>query len=245
MSSTEVLIDLIISAVYTIVIALTPYIICKFVRKNIDNKFAKKFTIIFSIVSFLIFLVVGFITKSKVTVNPAILWNFVGYLIIVPKKEKNTTPADFSNEPFFKIEKPTSVINEKLDTQTDTEMKCNVQEKATVSQKKSQKSKKDFKYKKSTVILSITTVIFIFSTVVLSGFLFFEHSENIKNSEQISDFKATIKENENSKEILRDRINTLEQELDEAYEKIRIYEGRPSLDEIQEKLKNDEDVEWN
>ena len=245
MSTPNTFADLLISAVYTIVIALTPYIICKFARKNIDNKFAKKFTIIFSIASFLIFLVVGFITKSKVTVNPAILWNFVGYLIIVPKKEKNTTPADFSNEPFFKIEKPTSVINEKLDTQTNTEMKCNVQEKATVSQKKSKKSKMDFKYKKSTVILSITTVIFIFSTVVLSGFLFFEHSENNKNLEQISDLKTTIKENENSKEILRDRINTLERELDEANEKIRVYEGRPSLDEIQEKLKNDEDVEWN
>lgn len=111
MSPTEILTNFIISAVYTMVIALTPYIICKFARKNISSKFAKKFTIIFSIVSFLVFCIVGFITNSKVTVNPAILWNVVGYLIIAPKKEKNTTPADFSNEPFFKIEKPTKETN--------------------------------------------------------------------------------------------------------------------------------------
>lgn len=419
MSTPNTFADLLISAVYTIVIALTPYIICKFARKNISSKFAKKFTIIFSIVSFLVFCIVGFITNSKVTVNPAILWNVVGYLIIAPKKEKNTTPADFSNEPFFRIEKPTKETNNvnsnkqnvKLDEFTianlllNTFKKSNLnilfsnefsicdsvlfcrflfihtlkrdmldkkinineldkliakglsniygikfdkccsyfekrsefynrifakaddnisiaieelkiliehdivtdefvefnenspimltdfdksisikleikqlsdliiqiskeyihrlkheesgtneyaeinkqsitnhtaEEKTTVSKNESKKSKMDSKYKKSTVLLSIATVIFMLSTVVLSGILFFSYSENNKTLEQLNDLETTIKETENSKEILRDRINALEQELDEAYEKIRIYEGRPSSDEIQEKLKNDE-----
>lgn len=172
MSSAEFLTNIIVSAIYTMLIALTPYIICKFVRKNISTKFAKKFTIIFSIVSFLIFLVIGFITNSKVTVYPAIVWNVLGYLIISPLKGKNTTPADFSNEPLSEIEKPTSLTNEKSDTNNDTKIENTLEEKSIASQNKSKNSNK-----KSNVITIATISILSIALISVSAFSIYQYNE--------------------------------------------------------------------
>lgn len=78
------------------------------------------------------------------------------------------------------------------------------------------------------------------STVILSTSLITVNSKYEELNAKINSLETTIEQKENSNGILRERIDTLEQQLNIANEKIRIYEGRPSDDEVKEKLENGE-----
>ncbi len=101
-------------------------------------------------------------------------------------------------------------------------------------------AKKKPKFKTAAIVLSITTAVFMISTVILSTSLITVNSKYEELNAKINSLETTIEQKENSNGILRERIDTLEQQLNIANEKIRIYEGRPSDDEVKEKLENGE-----
>ena len=101
MDAQQYLNNFLISALITFLIILIPYIITRIVtRGRIEYKTAKIITITYSVISFLIFLVIGFLIDSEsVSVFPVIIWNTVGYFIIKPKKtlEQNHQNTNFEN----------------------------------------------------------------------------------------------------------------------------------------------------
>lgn len=81
------LLDLLISFAITLIVTLVPYLITVLItRKKIKSKTAKGLTITFSVLSFIIFCVLYFLSgEGVVSILPIVIWNTVGYFIIKPK----------------------------------------------------------------------------------------------------------------------------------------------------------------
>lgn len=81
------LLDLLISFAITLIVTLVPYLITVLItRKKIKSKTAKGLTITFSVLSFIIFCVLNFLSgEGVVSILPIVIWNTVGYFIIKPK----------------------------------------------------------------------------------------------------------------------------------------------------------------
>lgn len=89
MNAQNYLLNILISIIITLAVVLIPYIAIRLItHRHIQEKTAKIITIIYSVISFFIFLIIGFLTESEaVSIFPVILWNTVGYFIIKPKSK--------------------------------------------------------------------------------------------------------------------------------------------------------------
>lgn len=107
------LLDLLISFAITLIVTLVPYLITVLItRKKIKSKTAKGLTITFSVLSFIIFCVLYFLSgEGVVSILPIVIWNTVGYFIIKPKSGISNSEKIEPNE--LKAENPES---EKLNT---------------------------------------------------------------------------------------------------------------------------------
>lgn len=94
------LLDLLISFAITLIVTLVPYLITILItRKRIKDKTAKGLTITFSVLSFIIFCVLYFLSgEGVVSILPIVIWNTVGYFIIKPKSEISDSEEIKPNE---------------------------------------------------------------------------------------------------------------------------------------------------
>lgn len=90
MDAPNFLINILISILITLAVVLIPYIVIRLItHRKIQDKTAKVITLVYSIISFLIFLIIGILTDGEaVSIFPVILWNAVGYMIIRPKNKE-------------------------------------------------------------------------------------------------------------------------------------------------------------
>lgn len=104
---------MLISILITLAVVLIPYILIRIITKRrIKEKIAKIITIIYSVISFLIFLVIGFLINSEpVSVFPVIIWNTVGYFIIKPK---NTIEHKHQNTNFENLQTAESLNKQNI-----------------------------------------------------------------------------------------------------------------------------------
>lgn len=224
------LLDLLISFAITLIVTLVPYLITVLItRKNIKSKTAKGLTIAFSVLSFVIFCVLYFLSgEGGVSILPIVIWNTAGYFIIKPKSEISDSEKIEPNE---LKEENTELGNANAITSTVHESDKN----AIIKE-----AKKKPKFKTAAIILSITTAVFMIATVALSIGLVDINSKMDELNSKVNDLETTIEQKENANNLLRDQIDNLDRKLGESYEKIRIYEGRPSANEIAESVRNGE-----
>lgn len=198
MDTQNFLFNILISIIITLAVVLIPYTVIRLItHRQIQDKTAKIITVVYSIISFLIFLVIGILTDSEsISVFPAILWNAVGYMIIRPNNKLSDKKTATDNAP---------IIEQKL--------------KKKNSQKDDLKKKRSVK--KTVIVLSLTTVVFLVSTIALSIGLISINLNNNNLSTQISELEKSVEEKNN--EISRlDRqalnqqgtINSIQNELD-------------------------------
>lgn len=177
------LLDLLISFAITLIVTLVPYLITVLItRKNIKSKTAKGLTIAFSVLSFVIFCVMYFLSgEGGVSILPIVIWNTAGYFIIKPKSKISDSEKIEPNE--FK-EENTELGNANAITSTVHESDKN----AIIKE-----AKKKPKFKTAAIILSITTAVFMISTVILSTSLItvnskYEELQKEYNQLENSDF---------------------------------------------------------
>ena len=87
MDTQNYFINALISIIITLAVVLIPYIVIRLItHRKIHDKTAKIITVVYSIISFLIFLIIGILSESQaVSILPVIFWNALGYVIIRPK----------------------------------------------------------------------------------------------------------------------------------------------------------------
>ena len=194
--------DFLLSIIYTLAVTLLPYIITFFItkKKQLTLKTTKILTIIFSIISFAVFCVIGFLSgQSGISVVPVVIWNGIGYLIIRKNiKQSNNTedtePAATCNEETDINSNETAALpGEKISTGKSNKIKVKIK-KTVECNEKPKKSKKRL----STIILSVTTILFIASTIGLTVELINQQSNNQKFTSQIETLKSTIKQKDDT-----------------------------------------------
>lgn len=205
--------DFLLSLVYTLVVTLLPYVITFLItrKKKITIKTTDILTVIFSIVSFVIFCIIGFLSgQSGISVAPVVIWNIIGYLII------RTNTKIRSEKEQIESEKTDIISNAEKDiNSTNThivKVKIKKSEKAEKESKEIHKSKN--KSKIAIIVLSVLTAIFATSTIILTICLANTTTEineaNSKISELNKQNEELIKE---KKELQDDSIERLEQRL--------------------------------
>lgn len=179
--------DFLLSIIYTLAVTLLPYIITFFItkKKQLTLKTTKILTIIFSIISFAVFCVIGFLSgQNGISVVPVVIWNGIGYLIIRKNiKQSNNTE---NTEPAATCNEETDIENYKETSNTHiVKVKIKSTNKLDTKTKDTKESKN--KSKTSIIILSVLTAIFATSTIILSIVLFQQHNSlpNNNSSQEI------------------------------------------------------------
>lgn len=221
--------DFLLSIIYTLAVTLLPYIITFFItkKKQLTLKTTKILTIIFSIISFAVFCVIGFLSgQSGISVVPVVIWNGVGYLIIRKNIKQSNNTED--TEPAATCNEETDIENYKETSNTHiVKVKIKSTNKLDTKTKNTKKSKN--KSKTAIIILSVLTAIFAASTIILTICLINTTTEineaNSKISELNKQNEELIKE---KKELQHDYIEDLEQQLF----------GEPTTSRLEELRKN-------
>lgn len=175
MDAPNFLINILISILITLAVVLIPYIVIRLItHRKIHDKTAKIITVVYSIISFLIFLIIGILSESQaVSILPVIFWNALGYVIIRPK-----------NTPSIKTE-----ITESEKTKDKIDVFINPYDEVSVQKIDTQKRNpvKRHSVSKSIIVLSITTAIFCLSTIGLTIGMFYQTDKlNAINTELVS-----------------------------------------------------------
>lgn len=222
--------DFLLSVVYTVVVVLLPYIITRLITKrNITIKKTKILTTIFSIITFIIFAVIGFLSgQNGVSVLPVVIWNTIGYFIIKPNAlptEAKSKPIETSVDENIKIkEEITETANlPAAEINTEKSNKIKVTIKTPINHKEEEPKKP--KRKLSTIILSITTAIFATSTIVLSVFLANATTEINTANSKIIDLEIAVKQKEGENRHLREENKYLNDDNDRLAERNRDLES--------------------
>lgn len=198
MDAPNFLINILISILITLAVVLIPYIVIRLItHRKIQDKTAKVITLVYSIISFLIFLIIGILTDGEaVSIFPVILWNAVGYMIIRPNNKLSDEKTATDNAP---------IIEQKLKKENS--------QKHDLIKKRSAK--------KTVIVLSLTTVVFLVSTIALSIGLISINSDNNNLSTQISELEKSVEEKNNEISRLNTQalnqqgtINSIQNELD-------------------------------
>lgn len=211
----EILLSIFSSIIYTLAVTLLPYVITFFItkKKHLTKKTTKILTIIFSIISFAVFCVIGFLSgQNGISVAPVVIWNIIGYLIIrtnikqdaestnkdtdistIGNKENASNKQENINDETIAL--PSEIINTKKNNMIKVKAKKTVKHKEKLQKRKS-----------STIILSITTAIFVTSTIVLSVCLANATAKIDDANSKINDLEIIVKQKETIHNDLRRQI---------------------------------------
>lgn len=179
--------DFLLSIIYTLAVTLLPYIITFFItkKKQLTLKTTKILTIIFSIISFAVFCVIGFLSgQNGISVVPVVIWNGIGYLIIRKNIKQSNNTED--TESAATCNEETDIENYKETSNTHiVKVKIKSTNKLDTKTKDTKESKN--KSKTAIIILSVLTAIFATSTIILSIVLFQQHNSlpNNNSSQEI------------------------------------------------------------
>mgnify|MGYP002508705705 CR=1 FL=1 len=174
--------DFLLSIIYTLAVTLLPYIITFFItkKKQLTLKTTKILTIIFSIISFAVFCVIGFLSgQNGISVVPVVIWNGIGYLIIKKNIKQSNNTED--TESAATCNEKTDIENYKETSNTHiVKVKIKSTNKLDTKTKDTKESKN--KSKTAIIILSVLTAIFATSTIILSIVLFQQHNSLPNNN---------------------------------------------------------------
>lgn len=194
MNAQNYLLNILISIIITLAVVLIPYIAIRLItHRHIQEKTAKIITIIYSVISFFIFLIIGFLTESEaVLIFLVILWNTIGYFIIKPEsKEPQEIPKSSPDK--MRILDSSVTIDSSFDEHTDK-----------------RKKERSFKQKQKTnnkivIALSVTTAVFGLATIGLTAGVIYQNNEIYTMNEELV---SVSRENGNLKEELEWSENT-------------------------------------
>ena len=197
MEAQNYFIEFLISVCITLAVVLIPYIAIRLItHRHIQEKTAKIITIIYSVISFFIFLLIGFLTESEaVSIFPVILWNTIGYFIIKPKnKEPHKIPKSSPDK--MRILDSSAAVDPSFDEHTD-------------KRKKERSFKQNHKTNKNKIViaLSVTTAVFGLATIGLTAGVIYQNNEIYTMNEELV---SVSRENGNLKEELEWSENTVD-----------------------------------
>lgn len=245
MSATSIISNFFISLGITLLIVLTPYLITFAITKKekISPKLAKILTAVFSALSFAITCVIFFYSgQNGVSILPLVLWNTVGYFIIKPKyyvkpDENNNTEIlecsdnmqETTSESSDNEQEAISCIDDTVEKETEKHKRIkNVKVKAKTVEKK--------KRNKPAIILTVTTIAFAISTIVLSICLY---DTNIQLEDAVrknSAYENLIEYKDEDIRKLKSNIEHLYNEISNVYD-IGYESGKAGIDSYWEKIK--------